>query len=66
MGSNNRLIKIAQQRLFSANDLLLVPVLYSIFVLDFKIVKWSGRSLAAAAHGTSSPRGELNEEEPQV
>jgi hypothetical protein len=46
---NNREIKISNQNVLYANDeilaariitLLLVPVLYSIFVLDLKIVQW--------------------------
>lgn len=39
--------------------LLLVPVLYSIFVLDLNIVKWDGLSEALQAGGSTSSKGEL-------
>lgn len=38
--------------------LLLVPVLYSIFVLDLKIVKWAGLAVAEHASGTPTSKGE--------
>jgi multidrug efflux pump subunit AcrB len=40
--------------------LLLVPVLYSIFVLDLKIVKWEGSTERHDASGASSRKGELH------
>jgi hypothetical protein len=33
--------------------LLLVPVLYAIFVLDLKIVKWEGRSESDQEKGSA-------------
>jgi multidrug efflux pump subunit AcrB len=38
--------------------LLLVPVLYSIFVLDLKIVKWAGPAAAEPQTGTSRSKGD--------
>jgi multidrug efflux pump subunit AcrB len=38
--------------------LLLVPVLYSIFVLDLKLVKWEGPNEALDAESASNPKGE--------
>ncbi len=38
--------------------LLLVPVLYSIFVLDLKLVKWEGPNEALDAESDSNPKGE--------
>jgi multidrug efflux pump subunit AcrB len=40
--------------------LLLVPVLYSIFVLDLKIVQWEGSSERHDASAVPSPKGELS------
>ena len=40
--------------------LLLVPVLYSIFVLDLKIVKWEGPLEGAKEGESNSPKGELH------
>lgn len=40
--------------------LLLVPVLYSIFVLDLKIVKWSAPGESIAAGESPSAKGELH------
>jgi hypothetical protein len=40
--------------------LLLVPVLYSIFVLDLKIVKWEGSTERHDASGASGRKGELH------
>jgi multidrug efflux pump subunit AcrB len=40
--------------------LLLVPVLYSIFVLDLKIVKWEGSTERHDFSGAPSPKGELS------
>ena len=35
--------------------LLLVPVLYAIFVLDLKVVKWEGKAVAEAPAGPRTP-----------
>jgi hypothetical protein len=35
--------------------LLLVPVLYSIFVLDLKIIRWDTKESTAAAEAQISP-----------
>jgi multidrug efflux pump subunit AcrB len=40
--------------------LLLVPVLYSIFVLDLKIVQWEGSTERHDRSGAPSPKGELS------
>jgi hypothetical protein len=37
---------------------LLAPVLYSIFVLDLKIVKWTGPAKAAHPADSPPPQGE--------
>lgn len=61
---NNRLIKISRQSLLQANDqilaarrLLLVPVLYSIFVLGLKLVTWTG---ASSEDASTDSKGELH------
>lgn len=40
--------------------LLLVPVLYSVFVLDLKIVEWSGPNEQAPLADAQSAKGELH------
>ena len=40
--------------------LLLVPVIYSIFVLDLKLVKWEKTESEEAAHEISSREGLAN------
>ena len=40
--------------------LLLLPVLYSIFVLDLKIVKWEGLTEGHVPGGATAARGELH------
>jgi hypothetical protein len=39
---------------------LLVPVLYSIFVLDLKIVTWGAVEKHAPARLTPQPKGEIS------
>src|SRR5262249_49761327 len=44
--------------------LLLVPVLYAIFVLDLKIVKWEASAAADAVPGASESGGSRGSSEP--